>query len=569
MSSDNCIPVKVALQLMDQSSLGLADQHTQFTNTHHQLQETLKSIVNEHHQGFNSSIGTFHQIQSSIHVSQTRVRALKQSLVNAKGNLGTTRPELKAFATSSQSYDHMLQTLAYIEQLQLMPEILEAQISEKRFLGAVDTLQEALKLMRKPEMEEIAALADLRLYFTNQEHSISDILIEELHSHLYLKSPYCEERWKQYASSRSASAATASSSSSSSSSSSAKNPTPPSAIQGRQLYRFLDLLETSESMLEDTTRNPEADTFSYIQLLVESLDRMSRLDLAVDAIENRLPVELFRVVERSYVDVEQRYPSVIRNATKKNSSKLDVPTDVDQDKKSILEDMLSTLYAKFEAIAESHRVLHEVIARILQRQGAHNSSLLRSFHELWKLYQSEIRSLLHDHLATDGNSNDRSRHENGPSSNIFRPYNRDRNKVFPIPTLYPTFSDTDCALSFFSSVFSNLQTSTQSQPTSQPSAKTSTLSSSHQSPASSPTAVLTPSRKPPRKPKKPTAPPPVTNSLLSPASSTWASFYLPRYHSSPASKMLSHPIQTSCLAPSPAFSTTFCRMSSIPSWKTL
>ena len=170
MSSDACVPVKVALQLKDQSSLGLADQHQQFKDTHQRLQNALKTIVNEHHQGFNSSIGTFHQIQASILASQTRVRSLKQSLVSAKGNLRTTRPELKAFATSSQDYDHMLQALAYIEQLQSMPEKLEAQLSEKRFLAAVDTLQDALKLMRKPEMEDIAALSDLRLYFSNQEH---------------------------------------------------------------------------------------------------------------------------------------------------------------------------------------------------------------------------------------------------------------------------------------------------------------------------------------------------------------------------------------------------------------
>ena len=410
MSSDNCVPVKVALQLMDQSSLGLADQYNQFRDTHQQLQNALKSIVNEHHQGFNSSIGTFHQIQASILASQTRVRTLKLSLVQAKGSLRTTRPELKAFATSSQSYDQMLQTLAYIEQLQSMPVKLEAQISEKRFLGAVETLQDALKLMRKPEMEEIAALTDLRLYFNNQEHAISDILVEELHSHLYLKSPYCEERWKQYADASSPSGAV------------------PFDVQGRPLYRFLDSIDTSNTILEDNSRNPETDTFSYIQLIVESLDRMSRLDIAVDAVEQRLPVELFRVVERSMSEVEQRYPSIIRNASKKHHTNMGISSEVDQDKKSILEDMLSTLYAKFEAIAEGHRVLHEVATRILRRQGVQNSPLLRSFTELWKLYQSEIRSLLHDHLATDGNAGDRSRQENNATSHIFRPYNRDRNK---------------------------------------------------------------------------------------------------------------------------------------------
>jgi exocyst complex component 4 len=152
----------------------------------------------EHHQGFNSSIGTFHQIQTSISTSQTRVRVLKDSLANAKVNLATTKPELKALAASSQGYDEMLAILNQIEQLQLVPERLESRISEKRFLSAVEVLQEALSAVKKSEMENIGALSDLKVYLSNQETSLTDILIEELHNHLYLKSPYCDDRWKPW-----------------------------------------------------------------------------------------------------------------------------------------------------------------------------------------------------------------------------------------------------------------------------------------------------------------------------------------------------------------------------------
>ena len=118
-----------------------------------------------------------------------------------------------------------------IEKLQLIPEQLEARISEKRFLSAVDILQEALRMILRSDMEKIGALSDLRTYLTNQEVSLTDILIEELHSHLYLKSPYCEDRWKDYAhnqvkgdiSERTRADA-----------------------RGRLLYFFLDSLDTSE-----------------------------------------------------------------------------------------------------------------------------------------------------------------------------------------------------------------------------------------------------------------------------------------------------------------------------------
>ncbi|KXS98692.1 hypothetical protein AC578_1258 [Pseudocercospora eumusae] len=410
MSDDKCIPVKVALQLMDNSSLGLAHQYSHFQEAHKQLQNALKVIVNEHHQGFNSSIGTFHKIQASIHSSQQRVRTLRGGLVQAKGSLASGRPELKAFAQSSQQYDQMLQVLGTIEQLQQVPEKLEAQISEKRFLGAVDTLQDALKLIRKPEMEEIGALSDLRVYLSNQEHSLTDILVEELHNHLYLKSPYCEERWKAHTRRDAA--------------------TVGHDESERAMFTFLETFDGSKPMLEDTTRNPEADTFYYIQLLLESLNKMNRLETAVDEIEQRLPVELFTVVDRSHMEVEQRHPALLRAAARSQKKMgAGVNAGADGEKKETLEDLLVTLFAKYEAIAEGHRVLHDVIAAIIKRDDHEDASTLnRSFRELWKLLQSEIRSLLHDHLATSGDLGQRSRQENDPSANIFRPQPRDRSR---------------------------------------------------------------------------------------------------------------------------------------------
>jgi exocyst complex component 4 len=90
-------------------------------------------------------------------------------------------------------------------------------MSDKRFLAAVVLLVRSLKTINKPEMMEIGALTDLRSWLVQQEsvslqlrlltlddgslHSVQvllDILIEELHNHLYLKSFYCDGRWKAY-----------------------------------------------------------------------------------------------------------------------------------------------------------------------------------------------------------------------------------------------------------------------------------------------------------------------------------------------------------------------------------
>lgn len=416
MTKENCVPVETALKLMDPSSLGLADQYTPFRQIHQQLQRALKTIVNEHHQGFNSSIGTFHKIQSTLQQSQHRVRSLKENLAVAKSQLSSAKPELKEFATSSQNYDEMIQMLITIEQLQLVPDKLEARISEKRFLTAVDILQEALRMIRKSEMGNIGALNNLRVYLSNQEHSLTDILIEELHNHLYLKSPYCEDRWKVHAQNQPKGDFVGRAH---------------AGMRGRLLYQFLDKLDSSELMSDDSPRNPEADTFQYIQLVIESLNKMNRLDVAIDNIEQRLPVELFKVVEKSNNEVAQRHPSITRAYATRKTTKPDLASNTDELRAGLLNDLLWTLYARFEAIAESHRAVHDVVAGIVRREGFRTSSgttLTRGFKELWKLYQSEIRSLLHDYLATDGDLTYRGGQGPTSSGSIYSRAPRDKNK---------------------------------------------------------------------------------------------------------------------------------------------
>ena len=411
MTTDDCVPIHIALQLLDYSSLGRGNDYYDFKETNKQLQKGLKAIVNEHHQGFNSSIGTFHKIQSSIHTSQSRMRMLKESLMHAKTHLTVAKPELKSLATTSQNYDEMLQILNQIEKIQLLPEQLDGRISDKHFLTAVDVLHDALRLIRKSSLENIGALADLKVYFSNQETSMTDILIEELHDHLYLKSPYTQARWTPYSPDLHGSL---------------ESQVNGSSQRIRPLYQFLNSLDTSIPMSDNASQNPEVDSFGYVHMVLESLNKMGRLDVAIDRIEQRLPVELFNIVDRTNHEVEGRHPTHLRAPRNLEKGAFDIH---DSGRSKVLDDLLWSLYTKFEAIAEGHRAVHEVVSGIVKREGMrHPEALLRGFKELWKLYQSEIRSLLHDYLATDGDDLYRGGRMSVGNSSIFHRGPRDKSK---------------------------------------------------------------------------------------------------------------------------------------------
>ncbi|KAI1076309.1 Sec8 exocyst complex component-specific domain-containing protein [Whalleya microplaca] len=385
MVEDDCIPVSLALQLLDNSSVGRAHEYRNFKKTHQYLQDSLKGIVHEHHQGFNSSIGTFHKIQGSIQASQKRVRALKESLAASRTSLYTTDPDLKKLYKSSQMYDDVLQTLNELEDLRTVPDQLEARISEKRFLTAVEVLQNALRKLRKPELDDIGALSDLRGYLANQETALMDILIEELHEHLYLKSPYCQERWQNLAKNQGA-----------------YNESYSDSVAVTPFHLVLDTMDFEHPVTEDPAKNPEADTFWYVSLVVESLNRLGRLESAVDTLKQRLPVELFSVVNETINEVDQRHPSSLRGGSGNAQGLHIYGSRETQMRADVIYDLLWTLFGKFEAIAEGHRIFHESIKALIRREGAgNNHSLLGSFRELWNLYQNEIRSLLHNYVTTD------------------------------------------------------------------------------------------------------------------------------------------------------------------------
>jgi exocyst complex component 4 len=178
-------------------------------------------------------------------------------------------------------------------------------------------------------------------------------------------------------------------------------------------------------MQDDPNRNPEADTFMYIQLLMESLNSLGRLDVAVNTITERLPLEMFKVVEKCSNEADQRHPSTMRGS----KDGRDVLDGTNSARNIVMNDLLGTLFARFEAIAEGHRVVHEIIAGILKREGLRtSSSLTGGFRELWKLYQSEIRSLLHDYLAADGNMSFSRGQGNDRGINIFSRNPRDKTK---------------------------------------------------------------------------------------------------------------------------------------------
>lgn len=156
-------------------------------------------------------------------------------------------------------------------------------------------------------------------------------------------------------------------------------------------------LTAASSSTSPSERNPESDSFAYVETLLESLAVLGKLGTALDAIAQRIPNEIYALVESTLEEVADRAEfgrrtsqiittaaggaavsgavlmialhdvgsvsesaqsgaSALRLAALESSSK--------QTDHEILKDFFWTLYSKLDAVVQGLRLVYEVANRI-------------------------------------------------------------------------------------------------------------------------------------------------------------------------------------------------------------
>ena len=111
MLDENFHPITLALDMLDKSSLGRAKDLPNFREVNRQIEQALQSTVNEHYQGFNSSVGIYGQVTGSIRHSQRQVGTAKDALLRAKVQLSSKRSDLADMTKRSTHYHDTIKLL--------------------------------------------------------------------------------------------------------------------------------------------------------------------------------------------------------------------------------------------------------------------------------------------------------------------------------------------------------------------------------------------------------------------------------------------------------------------------
>ncbi|OCF43069.1 exocyst complex component 4 [Kwoniella heveanensis CBS 569] len=508
-------PSTLALSLLSHSSTSSLPSHpglSSFMRLHESLSTSLQTAVQAHFQSFAASLPAHATFIATLSKAQEQVKKSKEALREARdGFAGKGKSELAGIRARERMVRDMLKILDTIDQLKQIPDQLESLIGDKRFLQAALILVRSLKTINKPELAEIGALSDLRAYFVAQETTLTDILVEELHSHLYLKTFYSDSRWKSYVPGQqdlpiigpnndvdlpplppSTKISLITSPSPNGDASAVAGPGPSSRFS-RYLNHLaskpshdpmLDFTEAdlgttpaipanSHSRVESNSigqagshgslaslisgsghqndgGNPEADSYAYMETLLEALASMGKLGAALDMVAQRVPGEIHALVETTLDEVEERSEqrreevdqlarpqSFLASGGDMFSSRPDsslkrkslfAPAETLRIEVSlgatgppqhaaILKDLFWTLYSKLAAVLEGHRVVYEVARWISSRRDFKDTSVSgvsSSFNvpvnEVWKPVQQEVRTILRTYLTDESQGSNLDRH---------------------------------------------------------------------------------------------------------------------------------------------------------------
>lgn len=140
-----------------------------------------------------------------------------------------------------------------------------------------------------------------------------------------------------------------------------------------------------------TNKTPEVDSLNYIRLTLEALNQLGHLSNAIATVNQRLPVELNRLVDKTNREVDVRHPSALVSRKGYGGKSNDFGLAENDVRVAVVHDLLFTLYSKFEAVMEGHRIIYDSLNGIAQREDIQNPLPWNSgFVEVWQLIQSEV-----------------------------------------------------------------------------------------------------------------------------------------------------------------------------------
>ncbi|KAJ2774606.1 exocyst subunit [Coemansia nantahalensis] len=388
----------------DHSSAGAAERKEQALR---------QAEVNEYYGGFNDSILTFSGLHGRIHDASSSVNAVKGSLQRVRRMLLEERGSLDQLYSKSNQLGAIVAILKRLEEVKKVREEISAYAREKKFLAAAGKLVQDMQFVFDPELDSIEALAGLRQLLEKEKADLIQKLVDELHSHIYLKSVYCERRMGVEGEDGGDGTDDAGGDAGAAGAAGQK-PLGKSDRPGRHRMRRVRKAKKASESGDDAESNPEADSFAYVEMLLESLATLETTNETLQEIKSSISLELSRLIDGIIGEVEERNRVLISRSRVTDHDDPLLAQDADRE---VLSDFARILFARLESVLEYHDYVLDIVHHFDRNERYSLTSALSpvspptpaaarrsrpyTIGDIWGAMKTEILALLKDYLIVE------------------------------------------------------------------------------------------------------------------------------------------------------------------------
>lgn len=439
--NDESNPIETAVALLDDTSVGLAHRLPEFTSIKDQTEAALRHVVNEHHELFNNSIGSYHLLLSSLKDSQEDSIEIKQMLESTTKDIHDRSDTLNELSQTSTRYAEMIEILDTITDVTGIPDKIDQLIIDKKIHEVYDVIANGYNTAEKYNLWSLPAMNTIQAYLDTQSNNLFDMIIDELQNEIYLKSSASSigsESEHSFFSWQNLLKAT--------------NPklssikTLVTELHNVEQYIYnsanLDISELTEvfakpihtfintqlpkihshyssltgemdySILIDSTLTYHSESFHYIYMLLHTASKLSRLHQVVEILTASNQSEILGLVNRITEEVKQKNVAALGKLSKLRNFDQSTTADIigngnfNDHSVTILKDLFGIVFIRSLAVFQRHKIVSEIVDRIERSQklqdangpGSAQSAKSYDLISVWNTMKKELQALMINYI---------------------------------------------------------------------------------------------------------------------------------------------------------------------------
>lgn len=423
---ENANPIEMAVSLLDDTSVGMAYKLPEFQDLSKQTKTALRHVVNEHHDIFNNSIGSYHVLLSTLQDSQHDSIQIKEMLESATTEIHNRSDVLTELNQTSARYSEMIEILDAMDELVSIPDKIDQLIIDKKIHQVYDVISHGYKVAEQYNLWSLSAMSTTRSYLELQSNNLFDMIVDELQNEIYLKNV---SLLNDGSTGNSALSWQALGTSGKPQLSSIKALITELNNLEQYIYNSANLdiseiadcftepveefivnqlpklhahysnsdSETDYSIMLDAALNDNSKSYHYIYKLLNTASKLNRLPQVLEILINSNQQELHGLINRTTEEAKLRNMQHLNKLAKLKNLDHSYATDMisgstfNDYSVVILQDLFGSIFIKALAVLQKHKVVTEIVEKIKIRDSYNIS---HSFDNIWGSIRKELRALM-------------------------------------------------------------------------------------------------------------------------------------------------------------------------------